>query len=448
MAGDLIQFVDSIASSPTIRLNLNDESTWSCRSFTAPPPRLRRSVSANAMRDGAHVSSSQYEARTLTLELELKTASQDTNATALQTLARELDRTDNYLKYQPTGATKPVFFRVFRSDMSAVVDVTVQAAFRILTVELLAEPFALGLREDAVAGVTVTHNPAFGTNSMSFSVTAIGDVDAEPVIWFTSPGTPGDCVVTSSLDNGIQYVQAEAATTLKTDTATQAHADFSGSSAIRCTFATLATLANRAEYAATPPAAGTYRVYMRCRATAATAASYSARIVGGFAPAATETITFDEAAGALQMVDLGVISTSQARYPRIGYHGSADLPTASLWNLQLARNSGAPSLDVDYLLFVPASERSLITYLSDVRRYVFDSTQEQVSEIPIATTPFTATGIDDSTGGVAGSFPLLHAGQATLIHVIPLYDGRTKTDTLTVSLSYWPRYLYVRPSAT
>ena len=45
MAADVIQFVSAIDANPTVRLDINDETTWRCRSFLAPPPRLRRSMS-------------------------------------------------------------------------------------------------------------------------------------------------------------------------------------------------------------------------------------------------------------------------------------------------------------------------------------------------------------------------------------------------------------------
>lgn len=157
--GDLVRFVDSIATSPTVRLDINDEASWFVRSFSAPPPRLRRSVAQNAMRDGISVGASQYDARTLTIELELVKSTQDASATEVQKLFRELDRASNYLMYQPNNLTKPVFFRLYRSDTSQLEDVIAQAAMRRFTIELLAEPFALGLRE-TLGPFTVSNDPA------------------------------------------------------------------------------------------------------------------------------------------------------------------------------------------------------------------------------------------------------------------------------------------------
>ncbi|GGO86601.1 hypothetical protein GCM10011584_09310 [Nocardioides phosphati] len=170
---DLVRFVDSIVASPTVRLDLNGEATngWYVRSFSAPAPRLRRSMSSNAMRDGISVGSSSYDARTLTIELECIKNDQDSAATELQKLARELDRESNLIMYRPDGASKPVFFKTFRSDLAQIDDVIAQKAMRRFTIELLAEPFALGLPE-ALPKVTVSNDPALGSGPISAPVQA------------------------------------------------------------------------------------------------------------------------------------------------------------------------------------------------------------------------------------------------------------------------------------
>ena len=146
MTGNLVQFVDSIAASPTVLLNINDEVTWTVDTFDAPPPRLRRSVANNAMRDGAFVSSSTYDNRVLSIGLDLRAANQDTWATEFQKLARILDGASSILKYQPNGASKPVFFKTYRSQMVDVDMSVVGQGSVFVTVELLADPLAVGTR--------------------------------------------------------------------------------------------------------------------------------------------------------------------------------------------------------------------------------------------------------------------------------------------------------------
>jgi hypothetical protein len=181
-----LQFVDKISASPTVRLDLNS-APWSFlvdgHDFSPPP--LRRSIAQTMMRSGGTVAAAAYDLRTLRFRLELNAASADAAATEVQKLARELDRSDsmeiggtsNYLKWQP-GTTAPVFFRTYRSDMKSVREwPTATDGVRIIEVEILAEPFAYGLQEDA-GTATVNNDPAAGSNGMFFDLTGIkGDVD-------------------------------------------------------------------------------------------------------------------------------------------------------------------------------------------------------------------------------------------------------------------------------
>ena len=165
MANDVVKFVDSIASSPTTRLDLNDSTTFTlAAAVLAPPPQIQSSVSSNAMTDGGYQSASRYGYRVIHLELILNVATQDLAATALQNLHRELDRETNYLKWQPDTATKPVFFKTWRTSPLQIVDQPAARAVYYVTLEIPAEPFALGLRETVSVG-TVNNDPAAGSNS-------------------------------------------------------------------------------------------------------------------------------------------------------------------------------------------------------------------------------------------------------------------------------------------
>ena len=53
MANDVVRFVDSIAASPTTRLDLNDGTTFTLNAAVlADPPKIHGSISSNAMTDG------------------------------------------------------------------------------------------------------------------------------------------------------------------------------------------------------------------------------------------------------------------------------------------------------------------------------------------------------------------------------------------------------------
>lgn len=441
----VVKFVDSIAAVPTTRLDLNDGVVWRTLLKGAPPPRLRRAMSQNAMTNGAFVASSAYDQRIVTLDLLLLPNTQDLNATQLQLLARELDREDNYLMYQPNGLTKPVFFRVLRSDYSRLGEVDGQPTARQGTIDLLCEPFAVGLREDAVVAAVVAHDPAAVTNPVSFTLNVLGDVETEPIVWFTSAFSGNHILVSQANDDAVVLVQAESASSLNTDTSLNANdAAFSGAgqNSFRTTFATPA-LTTRADYAAlTRP--GTYRVFMRCRSTTAVGPpTFEAQITS----LGMSTMDVTEFAGTalFQMVDLGLVTTPKGD-GRIGFNTNP-LPSVNTFTLSMARTAGSGSLDVDYLLFIPADEHSTITALANSRRYVFDATRDQLLLISTASTPFTATAVDHITAG-SGSMPALIGGRVNRIFLVQLMDNTAISATLTVSLSYYPRYLYIRPSAT
>lgn len=145
-----LEFVDSIAAVPAVRLNLNDGAVWShmVENSEFPPPPLNRAISSTLLTDGAIVPASAYGPRSIRLSLAVRTGDADVTATNLQALHRELDRPRNVLRYQQ-GTTLPVFFRTFRASADAVRDLGAlrDGSRKRVDVELLADPFAFGLME-------------------------------------------------------------------------------------------------------------------------------------------------------------------------------------------------------------------------------------------------------------------------------------------------------------
>ncbi|OKI47311.1 carbohydrate binding domain-containing protein [Micromonospora sp. CB01531] len=177
---DVVQFVDSISATPTVRLDLNDDQVWSLKyegtDFTPPP--LRRAVAQTLLADGGRVTAAAYDNRLLRLRLELKDTTVDAVASRTQELMRELDRPTNILKWQP-GTTEPVFFRTMRSDTNRVTEVPGTGTFKLFDVDVLAEPFAYGLKETlpqttvyqdpANPGPDLNANPYFETDTADWS---------------------------------------------------------------------------------------------------------------------------------------------------------------------------------------------------------------------------------------------------------------------------------------
>lgn len=456
MALDTLKFVDSIASSPTTRLDLNDGSLWYVREFYAPPPRLRRSLTTNAMTDGAYATSSTYDNRVITVVLDLVSTTEDINATELQKLARELDRSTNFLQYKPDGATSPVFFRTERADFAELVDFNAALAYRQLTIEVVAEPFALGLRETVSVG-TVNNDPAAGSNGCYFDVAAPkGDVAAEIVLGVVTTGSDYNRLYLAQRTTGtvtdLTLVQAESMglSTETTNPGGGPDAAMSGSGTNnyrRTTFAGAGTY-DRLSYTPSTTAlknalTGTFRVLVCVRRTSATGTIVAWVSTGSDTgeqvtlPATTDRV----------LVDLGVVSRAKPR------DGVINVDPFTFWAQQTVAGS---NLDWDYAAFLPADEALLVTertagasasprVIDGERDAVYQSSAVDVfagtAQVNASTNTFTG-GIPSLLPNVTNRFLMTTSGNA------PGDYGITKTDTYAVTLYYHPAYLYVRPATT
>lgn len=418
-------------------------------------------MSQNAMRDGVFVSSSQYEARRIVARFQIFKASRDLAAVQLQLLARELDRTDNYLKLQHDGASKPVFFKLFRSDMSAIRDIPGQSSAYECEVEFLAEPFALGLRED-LGPFTVNNDPAHASNGLFFDVTGIiGDVSAPAVMLFDTAldrygylavrqhGTPGDLTF---------WKQCESMTlgADTTDPGGGPDAAMSGAGTnnyARTSFATTTTMATRVSgeiEAQSNEAKGRYRILAAVRRSDNTSVMTARwRASGGNVIGETVTIPLT---AERQLLDLGIYEILEGAPDLIGY-GEATQVNINI-ALQAARSSGAGTLDWDFVAAIPADESMLVwdvgtngapIVLDGYSGGMYD-TSETGADL---TGLFDGTGIVVVSHPVSGGFPQLVPNQTNRIYVLTSNStAHAKSANTDVSVAYWPRYLYIRPSAT
>lgn len=467
MPADVIRFVDSIDASPTVRLDLNDEAHFWTRGFDAALPRLRRSMSSNAMRDGISVGSSTYDGRTLTLDMETIHADQDLSAIQLQKLWRELDRPTNILMYQPDGLTKPVFFRTFRSDASQLEDVMAQAAMRQFTIEVLAEPFALGLKE-TLGPYTVNNDPAAGSNPCYVDLpTILGDVPAPLVLWDDAASDAGRYLVSTHASTAVPLIFSQAESmTVGTDTTVPAggpDALMSGTGAnnyARTTFDT-ATMQVRLTWTVPATAVGAYRVVAFVRTSAAGTAEYSLGCsltsTPGGAGVDGSTFVPPGPGGTTDrsVVDLGLIDFSQGVPPAVAYAATANaFATQSLY-LYASRVSGTASLDWDSVALLPAGGQSgetlqpqMLSVVDLGANPVVDGVAEMVSSRTVAGDPTTgAATFAHSAFGVVGGFPLAQPAVANRLFLVRMAaDGTSLTATTTdVTGAYWPKYLRVRP---
>jgi len=460
-----LQFVDKIDAAPTTRLDLNDGTKWLFQRKPLPdlsPPPLKRAVVSTLMRQGAKIVASAYDNRVLKFDLVAQAATEDLLATELQKLNRELDRANNILKYQPIGATNPVYFRTFRSPGYSL-NVESEPVFRVrLGLELLAEPFAYGERV-TLNSVTVNNDPAAGSNPCYWDVTGVtGDVPTPAFLKFAaSPsvanqrmalgvrrhGTPG----------GVYPLQAEGMT-LGTDTTlpgNDAAMSGAGSNYARTSFAT-ATMQTRLTAANFPVTAagqsveyrGTYRIFARVRHSVA---GDTIRIKMTYGPTgiATEPVTLPNQTW-LMWVDLGLVRLPASVDDPVSGEGYSNVPNAARimsLNFQAERVSGSGNLDWDVVLAVPADEElAIIAWPTSTSDAIIDGPNDSVySRLASASDSLYTTAPIPR----AGSIPLLSPNQTNRIALLVNVGGDLQADDLAdsaaVVLSYWPRHLYVKP---
>lgn len=466
----IVQFVDSIASSPAVRVDLNSVASGlrvlADGGIDLPLPEIQRAVTSTLLSDGDRIVASAYGNRVVGLVLRATGSSADVTATTIQTLARELDRVTNILKVQLEGMTAPVFFRTFQaSDYTMSVMLAQLARNTQLTLTIPAEPFALGLKQ-TISAFTVAKDPAAGTNPCRFdlvSTDVIGDVETpaqikivntaagmsirQGIIAVRARGTPSACPF---------LVQAEAMT-MGTDTTVQANnTSFSGagSNFVSCTFATGTAMDERLSTtvpaSASVDARGRYRVFLRCkRGTSGSGINVRLTIDGAGTSVALPT-AFGTGIGIL---DLGSVDIPGGMDPVTDGPTGVQLPASGRFiAIDAERVSGSGTFDIDYMLLVPADYRcAVINYGMPAANApcVLDAGRDLIYQL-------------DASGNVQppdtpamyflGGLPLLTPNVAQRIYFVQscgIEGLLTAPTTLQVTVAYWPRYLDgFRPAAT
>jgi len=473
-----LAFVDSIAASPTVRLDMSGgtKGPFNLRDGTRfDPPPLKRSIPSTLLADGGTPTSASYDNRTIVLVLQPMSngafMSPDNAAAQLQLLVRELDRPTNILRYQ-AGTSAPVFFRTYRSGPDSV---TFTPNGRELVVTLLAEPFALGLKE-TLSPVTVTNNPAAGSNGMFLDIASPkGDVETPLTVAITN-GT-GSLGATGRLRSGLAvrrrgtpanvpfFLQAEAMTQ-GTDTTTQANsASFSGSgnNYSRCTFGTPSgqqrLSINPWPSGSSNDYRGTYRVFLRCRQNTASDSIDVQLQWGTSSPVISNDIVRVPGDVQIKYLDLGLIQFPAGYDPVTdGLSGVELAVQGTFLAVYVRRNSGTGTFDMDLLLFMPADDRLEFVKWPTLQAFSTDIYIAEGGARPAAycldTTGYIRT---TETIEIAGGGLMITPGRANRVFFVRdlgtgvasagTSDSVTATHVLTCS--YYPRYLGgFRPAAS
>ncbi|MCP2339158.1 hypothetical protein [Actinomadura rupiterrae] len=462
------KFVDQPIASPTVLLDMNDGNTWATlrEGFDVSPPSLRRSIVTNAMSDGGFLTSAAYDLRELRFTLQLSGITEADRYTQLKAFEREVAKPSNLLMYKPDLGSNPVFFRTLRSDTFTLDNQFIPGQAWRINASVLAEPFAIGTRVD-LAAVTVTNDPAAGSNPSRIDMTGIlGDAPSPAFVRLGSLAAGTSMFLAQRTTNNpgavTLFAQAESGTMGTDTTATAGTASFSGSGnkAATTTFATATGMTTRLTYTTLPSATsaealrGRYRVLLRASvAAAATTSTYQFRFQQlGNDTSSGPTVTATITNGTFQLIDLGVMEfpPSLATPVSIGYSALAAGYATSQFGLQVSRASGTASLDMDYLYLLPADERLCAVYQAASSGYlILDGPNDTTYCMAAGTSPFGATPSNrmiDNAGGLVpriGGLPVLVPGVTNRWYL--LTDTGTITNTKSVEVSYWPRWREVAP---
>lgn len=475
-----LAFVDSIAATPTVRLNLcnGQRGPWHLRAESRfDPPPLRRAIPQSLLADGAAPTSAAYDNRILSLKWQLLSNGDwmdpDPAAAQAQLLMRELDRPTNILRLV-AGTSAPVFFRTYRAGPDAM---EFDPGNREVTVALLAQPAALGL-EEVLSGVVVNNDPAAGSNGLFLDITSPkGDLET-PLFLTVSNGVVGTGRRRSALAvrrRGTPsatplFLQAESMTLAANVTTPGADATMSGagSNYARISYSGTTALTQRLSTATRFPSAasvdarGTYRAFARVRQnTGADVHTMRLRWGGADVQITNSTVTLPVDTGpsapTRKLIDLGLVQIPAGYDPVERGMSGVQLATEGVFlAIDAGRTSGSGTLDVDYLMLLPVDDRAMFVDWpanATVTDFILEGGPSPSAYARNASAQVTSTQAVEIAGtglmitpGITNRV-FFHRDVGTGTSVAGAGDSVTATTTLTPS--YYPRYVGgFRPATT
>ncbi len=477
------QFVDAISASPTVLLDLNNNSPFTMlRDSSVSPPTLNRTTATAIRSDGDLEVSTAYDDRQILLSLSIDRVAAETQATAIQTLARILDRREGaWLKWQSESMVKPLFFRTRRASFDTIDDILDATPLRALKLDLTADPFGYGLPETGSA--TITNNPTSGTNKMLLTLPTIkGDVPAPLNLTFLTPDGIHKTHVASLIDYGNGSLSAPYYKSLSADTINGSPAagwtvtDTADATMVAGTRRRLTkasgvllvrpTSAVVVQWASLPP--GDYRVMVRTSAAPAGAEL----LFFNKPPSTGSTLIYSEAVGKATITatttgkdwhDLGVVAMPGGAPLADVAFGLPGATGPALWNLAVNLTTATGTLDLDAIVLIPAGRPNTLTRHGSV---AFPSTYGTRVVTWDGLNSFrVANGISTHTAGVysvqapsevTGGDPMVGPNATNYLHFLtttadPAAASRVSDDKATATALTWlyhPRYLYERPDTT
>lgn len=458
------QFVDSIAASPTVLLDLNNGPfVVDSSRVDLSPPDYDQSWSNNSLAHGSRLLWEKATNRTLTVPIHIITSSVPAMETAITNLGNRLAQ-NGILKVQ-YGST-PLFFRTFGNPTYSM---KIRRALRDSTsvdLKIAAEPFGYGLRQE-VAGspFTLSNDPSIATGC-KFDISGIqGDVSTPLLMIVTSTGSTNGVLNRWShiatrrrgTPSNIDCVVQGEAMTLGTDASVVAgDASMSGSSKLRITPGTTGMVLRASD---TFPANGTphidnrgeYLVYARVAKTVA-GDTWDVQLKYGQSSAAiiasNDVQRCPAGVNGPFFLNLGKVPVPIGPDPMThGFSGVDTKALAAFIGLYAQRVAGTGNLDIDYLYFVPADDQTLIVrFPSTDVQYAIDGTTDSggaVYGFPYpAMDEILTTAPAQIVGG--GGFPEVTPGVTNRIYWLRNIDPTGTVDavgnTTTIRAFVWPRW--------
>ena len=276
-------------------------------------------------------------------------------------------------------------------------------------------------------------------------------VQRQPVVAVRRRGTP------SQLPMLLQAESMGAGTDTALGAANDAGFSGAGQNYMRVSFTTNQTLISRltiSEWPAAPSVdvRGTYRVFARVRRNTGGDA-LSLRLAWGTSSVffLGDTVALPASITDPIYVDLGLVQFPAGQDPVTDGMTGGELAVRGMFvSLAAQRSSGSGTLDVDFLLFVPADDRLMIATVnpdSGATAQVVDAARTMVYGVGASGEIRTA-----APAQIAGSPPMVSPGVTSRVVFVPsiLQSAVSGSITLTAKVTpyYWPRYIYVRPVAS
>jgi hypothetical protein len=453
MTYPLVRFVDAPDPAAVIRFDFNAAGTWA--DDETWPEHDGFSLGAPAFEGDPDAYGVEYGYRELGFNL-LVDGSATLAARTMGRLSRELQRRDNWLLFQLSAESDPVWFKTYRSQPGelSLEHVYVEDASNLygISVSLAADPFAYGERVTLPA-VSISNDPIAAGNPMRYELPPIvGDAPAPLRVAVTpsaaaalSSGTMLLAVNSLEPGQGFGHTLATASGAggnllqLGTDTTLQASTGAVDGTAARVAF-TDATMATRVSFL-TSMWVGRYRVFVRLKVSD----SSTVLAIKHGETAATQLPT----SSAWRWVELG-----NAHIP----YGNAVSVDSSLSGfadggvtVDVQRVSGSGTVDIDAVVLLPARQTGDVgntsTAVASGNPTGVDATQMIVNGEHEITLTASATGTlvnMTRANAVSGGYPLARPGADNHLFVMQAF---TTTDdiarTASLAISYLPRFLYL-----